>query len=97
MGGFENLLLAILGYSFNSETVLEIPRRIGFSLLVECSGFLLVLLGIAQFPIGIYSAVRRYSVAIMFATIICFIGLAVQLFAGAVDSCCRVHFHWHRR
>lgn len=79
-----NLLIGDLGYSFNlSKPVSEIiSGRIGISLLVECLA-LVVLWGIA-IPIGIYSAVRRYSVGDIFATIFGFIGLAVPNFLLAL-------------
>jgi peptide/nickel transport system permease protein len=79
-----NILMGDFGYSFNlSKPVTEIiGSRIGISLLVE-SLAVVVLWGIAV-PIGIYSAVRRYSVGDMFATIFGFIGLAVPNFLLAL-------------
>ncbi|MHA3977546.1 ABC transporter permease [Halovulum sp. GXIMD14794] len=79
-----NLLVGDLGYSFNlSKPVAEIiESRIGISLLVEMLA-ITVLWAIAV-PIGIYSAVRRYSVGDMFATVFGFIGLAVPNFLLAL-------------
>ncbi len=79
-----NLLVGDLGYSFNlSKPVSEIiESRIGISLLVEMLA-ITVLWAIAV-PIGIYSAVRRYSVGDMFATVFGFIGLAVPNFLLAL-------------
>ncbi|QDY69215.1 ABC transporter permease [Qingshengfaniella alkalisoli] len=79
-----NLLVGDLGYSFNlGKPVAEIINsRIGISLLVEIMA-VTVLWGIAV-PIGIYSAVRRYSVGDMFATVFGFIGLAVPNFLLAL-------------
>ena len=79
-----NLLVGDLGYSFNlSKPVSEIiESRLGISLLVE-SLAVVALWGMA-IPIGIYSAVRRYSVGDMFATVFGFIGLAVPNFLLAL-------------
>lgn len=79
-----NILVGDLGYSFNlGKPVSEIiASRLGISLLVE-SLAIVVLWSIAV-PIGIYSAVRRYSAGDMFATVFGFIGLAVPNFLLAL-------------
>ena len=79
-----NLLVGDLGYSFNlSKPVSEIiESRIGISLLVEMLA--ITVLWAFAIPIGIYSAVRRYSVGDMFATVFGFIGLAVPNFLLAL-------------
>lgn len=79
-----NIMVGDLGYSFNlKKPVAEIINsRIGISLLVETLA-IIVLWAIAL-PIGIYSAVHRYSAGDYFATIFGFIGLAVPNFLLAL-------------
>jgi peptide/nickel transport system permease protein len=79
-----NIVVGDLGYSFNlKRPVAEvINSRIGISLLVE--SIAVVVLWAFAIPIGIYSAVRRYSAGDIFATIFGFIGLAVPNFLLAL-------------
>lgn len=79
-----NALSGDLGTSFEmSKPVTEIiESRIGLSLLVETLA--IVVMWAVAIPIGIYSAVRQYSVGDMFATIFGFIGLAVPNFLLAL-------------
>jgi len=79
-----NILSGDFGYSFNlKKPVSEVfGSRIGISLLVE--GLAIVVLWAIAIPIGIYSAIRRYSVGDMFATVFGFIGLAVPNFLLAL-------------
>lgn len=79
-----NILQGDFGYSFNlSLPVLGIMGdRIGMSLLVELLA-IVVLWGMA-IPIGIYAAVKQYSVGDMAATVFGFIGLAVPNFLLAL-------------
>ena len=84
MKWLRNLMSGDLGISFNlglpvSEVV---SSRIGISLLVETLA--VVVLWAFAIPIGIYSAVRRYSIGDMFATVFGFIGLAVPNFMLAL-------------
>lgn len=73
-----------LGYSLQmSQPVSTILKsRMGISIVFELICF--VALWAIAVPIGIYSAVRRYSVGDMFATIFGFIGLAVPNFLLAL-------------
>lgn len=73
-----------LGYSLQmSQPVSTILKsRMGISIAFELICF--VALWAIAVPIGIYSAVRRYSVGDMFATIFGFIGLAVPNFLLAL-------------
>lgn len=79
-----NMLVGDFGISFNLGLPVSevISSRIGISLLVELLA-IIVLWAIA-IPIGIYSAVYRYSVGDMFATVFGFIGLAVPNFMLAL-------------
>lgn len=79
-----NIAIGDLGYSFNlKRSVSEVVgSRIGVSLLVE--SLAVVVLWAFAIPIGIYSAVHRYSVGDVFATIFGFIGLAVPNFLLAL-------------
>jgi len=79
-----NILSGDFGYSFNlKKPVSEVfGSRIGISLLVE--GLAIVVLWSIAIPIGIYSAIRRYSAGDMFATVFGFIGLAVPNFLLAL-------------
>ena len=79
-----NILHGDFGISFNlGRSVSEvISSRLGISLLVE--GIAVVVLWAIAVPIGIYSAVYRYSVGDMLATIFGFIGLAVPNFLLAL-------------
>jgi peptide/nickel transport system permease protein len=84
MKWLRNLLTGDLGISFNLGLPVSevISSRIGISLLVETLA--VVVLWAIAVPIGIYSAVRRYSVGDVFATIFGFIGLAVPNFMLAL-------------
>ncbi len=80
----KSLLSGNLGYSFTLQRPVSeiVSSRIGISLAVELLA-IVVLWGIA-IPVGIYSAVRRYSVGDMFATVFGFIGIAVPNFLLAL-------------
>lgn len=79
-----NILQGDFGYSFNMSAPVGriMGERLGMSLLVEMLS-VVVLWGIA-IPIGIYAAVRQYSIGDMAATVFGFIGLAVPNFLLAL-------------
>lgn len=72
------------GFSFDFKlSVAEIfQRRVGMSLLVE--GLAVIAMWAVAIPIGIYSAVYKYSVGDMVGTVLGFIGLAVPNFLLAL-------------
>lgn len=88
------MLQGEFGYSFEMKLpVSEIfSQRIGISLAVELMA--VVLMWAVAIPIGIYSAVKQYSVGDYFATVIGFFGLAVPnfLFALVLMYICYVWF-----
>ena len=79
-----NALTGNLGHSFNMSLPVSeiIQSRIGMSLLVETLA--IVVMWSIAIPIGIYSAVRQYSIGDTFATVFGFIGLAVPNFLLAL-------------
>lgn len=81
IGGF---LRGDLGYSytFNEQANSLIFGRLGFTILIS-TGALLMTWAIA-FPIGIYSAVRKYSVGDYAFTVFGFLGLAIPDFLLAL-------------
>lgn len=78
------LVVGDFGFSFDIKLpVSEIfGRRVGMSLLVE--SLAVVTMWAVAIPIGIYSAVYKYSIGDMVGTIIGFIGLAVPNFLLAL-------------
>lgn len=81
---FSGVITGDFGYSFDINLpVSEIfGRRVGMSLLVEALA--VVAMWAIAIPIGIYSAVYKYSVGDMVGTIVGFIGLAVPNFLLAL-------------
>lgn len=79
-----NVLMGDLGTSFQMSLPVSqiIESRIGMSLLVEALA-IIVMWGLA-IPIGIYSAVHKYSAGDMLATAFGFVGLAVPNFLLAL-------------
>ncbi|WP_421723234.1 ABC transporter permease [Bauldia sp.] len=79
-----NIFQGDFGYSFNMSAPVGriMGDRLGMSLLVEMLA-IVVLWGMA-IPIGIYAAVRQYSIGDMAATVFGFIGLAVPNFLLAL-------------
>jgi len=78
------ILQGNFGYSFEMQTpVSEIfSQRIGISLAVELTA--VVVMWAVSIPIGIYSAVRKYSVGDYIATFFGFVGLAIPNFLLAL-------------
>jgi len=78
------LLRGDFGYSFqwNRPVGQLIWDRLGLTFLVSITAF--VFIWIVAFPIGIYSAVRKYSAGDYAATFIGFIGLAIPNFVLAL-------------
>lgn len=78
------MLIGNFGFSFDMKTpVSEIfSQRIGISLILEML-VIIVMWGIS-IPLGIYSAVRQYSLGDVLATILGFIGLAIPNFLFAL-------------
>ncbi len=90
----KGMLHGEFGYSFEMKLpVSEIfSERIGISLAVELLA--VVVMWAVAIPIGIYSAVKQYSIGDYFATVIGFFGLAVPnfLFALILMYICYVWF-----
>ncbi len=90
----KGMLHGEFGYSFEMKLpVSEIfSERIGISLAVELLA--VVVMWAVAIPIGIYSAVKQYSLGDYFATVIGFFGLAVPnfLFALILMYICYVWF-----
>ncbi len=90
----KGMLHGEFGYSFEMKLpVAQIfSERIGISLAVELLA--VVVMWAVAIPIGIYSAVRQYSIGDYFATVIGFFGLAVPnfLFALVLMYICYVWF-----
>lgn len=78
------ILRGDFGYSFqwNRPVSKLIWSRVGLTLLVSLASFLFI--WIFAFPIGIYSAVRKYSAGDYAATFVGFIGLAIPNFVFAL-------------
>lgn len=78
------LLTGDLGYSytFNEPADSLIGGRLAFTLLISFSALLMT--WVIAFPIGIYSAVRKYSLGDYTFTLIGFIGLAIPDFLLAL-------------
>lgn len=72
------------GMSFRSNKPVwtEIKSRIGFTIVISLLS--LILSWVIAIPVGIYSAVRQYSVVDYVATVIGFIGLAIPSFLLAL-------------
>ena len=83
-GHWDGILQGNFGYSFewNSPVSLLIGERMNLTLILSVAT--LMLTWAIALPIGIYSAVRRYSVGDYFFTFIGFIGLAVPHFLIAL-------------
>jgi peptide/nickel transport system permease protein len=81
---FGGVLRGDLGYSlaFNTPVNQLVASQLPNTLLVE--GLTLLLMYAVAIPIGIYSAVRQYSVGDYFASVIGFIGVAVPGFLLAL-------------
>jgi peptide/nickel transport system permease protein len=79
-----HVLQADLGYSFEWRRPVTylLSQRLGWSLLIGFSTLLLT--WIIAFPIGIYSAVRQYSIGDYLATFFGFIGVAIPEFLLAL-------------
>lgn len=90
----KGMLQGEFGYSFEMKLpVSEIfSQRIGLSLSVEMLA--VIVMWAVAIPIGIYSAVRQYSIGDYLATVIGFLGLAVPnfLFALVLMYICYVWF-----
>jgi peptide/nickel transport system permease protein len=69
-------------YSFNEPANSLIMGRLGFTLLISMASLLMT--WAIAFPIGIYSAVRKYSLGDYTFTIIGFLGLAIPDFLLAL-------------
>lgn len=72
------------GYSFNFQrpVIVLLGERMGYSLILAVATMLFVY--IVALPIGIYSAVRQYSVLDHLVTLIGFLGLALPSFLFAL-------------
>lgn len=79
-----SFLTGDMGYSFSQEESVSslIGERIGYTVVIALSSMLFT--WIVAFPIGIYSAVKQYSVGDYIATIIGFLGLATPNFMLAL-------------
>jgi len=78
------LLRGDFGFSFqwNQPVSRMIWSRMGLTIVVSFSS--LMLIWIVAFPVGIYSAVRKYSLGDYAATLFAFIGLAIPAFMLAL-------------
>ncbi|MFW5985897.1 MAG: ABC transporter permease [Halanaerobiales bacterium] len=73
-----------MGYSFSEEEAVRtlIGERLGYTVVIALSSMLFT--WIVALPIGIYSAVRQYSIGDYIATVIGFLGLATPNFMLAL-------------
>lgn len=69
-------------YTFNEPAKSLIMGRLGFTVLISASALLMT--WAIAFPIGIYSAVRKYSPGDYFFTLLGFLGLAIPDFLLAL-------------